>query len=251
MSSTEWIFGRNPVREALRAERRKVFEIQIASGVDPNPLLNEIIERARGLDVPVKRPSRDALDQLADGHQGVLGLVSEYPYSDLDVIMGVSDRRGEPPFLLLLDLIQDPQNLGTLVRSAEAFGVHGIVIPTKRSAGVTPSVVSASSGACEHMHIARRNLSQAIRKLKGLGVWVAGLATAPDAQAMPEVDVSGSIAVVVGNEGQGMRRLVQEHCDFLMRIPMRGEVGSLNAAVAGSIALFRVWESRKFAESRG
>jgi 23S rRNA (guanosine2251-2'-O)-methyltransferase len=164
----------------------------------------------------------------------------------LDEIVDYAVNQDQDPFVLLLDRVQDPQNLGTLLRSAEAVGVHGVVIPTKRSAAVTPAVVSASSGASEYMRLAQHNIAQAIQVLKERGVWVAGLEISQQAQPYHMVDLSGPIAIVVGHEGSGMRRLVKENCDFLVRIPMRGAVESLNAAVAGSIVLFHVWEKRNF-----
>ncbi|MDF1501093.1 MAG: 23S rRNA (guanosine(2251)-2'-O)-methyltransferase RlmB [Anaerolineales bacterium] len=246
MGDGEWIYGRNPVLEVMRAGSREVQKIRIASGVEMAGPLAEIMERAERNGVGVDRLPRAELDRVTDNHQGVLALASEYRYVSLDEILGHASSTEEAPFLLLLDMVQDPQNLGTLLRTAEAVGVHGVIIPTKRSATVTPAVVSASSGASEHIRIAQHNLAQAIRTLKEQGVWVAGLEGARQARPLQEVDLSGPIALVVGHEGSGMRRLVQESCDYLVRIPMRGSVESLNAAVAGSIALFHVWQKREF-----
>jgi len=152
----------------------------------------------------------------------------------------------EPPLILLLDIIQNPQNLGTLLRTAEAVGVHGVIIPERRSAGITPAVVSASSGASEHMLVAVMNLAQAIQALKEREVWIVGLEGSPEAHLPGEVDLSGALGLVIGNEGEGMRRLVRQSCDFLLRLPMRGRVESLNAAVAGSTALYFAWQARGF-----
>jgi 23S rRNA (guanosine2251-2'-O)-methyltransferase len=145
----------------------------------------------------------------------------------------------------LLDLIQDPQNLGTLLRTAEAFGVHGVVIPLARAASVTPAVVNASSGATEMLLIAQHNLAQAMDRLKEVGGWMVGLEDSPEAKPPDQIDLTGGIGMVIGNEAQGLRRLVREKCDFLMRIPMQGGIDSLNAAVAGSIALFLARQARR------
>jgi 23S rRNA (guanosine2251-2'-O)-methyltransferase len=250
LSRTEWVYGRNPVLEVLRSGRREVMKIQIASGAELSGSLAEIVAHAEQDRLIIERVARADLDRATQNHQGVQALVSEYRYVSLDDILDHASNTGEDPFLLLLDLIQDPQNLGTLMRTAEAVGVHGIVITTKRSASVTPAVVNASSGACEHLRIAQHNLAQAIRLLKERGVWVAGLEATQSAQLLTDVDLSGPLALVVGHEGAGLRRLVQESCDFLVRIPMRGNVESLNAAVAGSIALYHVWKKRDFSGSK-
>jgi 23S rRNA (guanosine2251-2'-O)-methyltransferase len=225
------------------------MEIQLASGVELSGSLAEIVSLAEQRQLPVLQLPRTDLDRKHQNNQGILARVSEYSYSSLDEIVDKAAEAVEDPFLLLLDVVQDPQNLGTLLRTAEAVGVHGVIIPTKRTALVTPAVVSASSGASEHVRIAQYNIAQAIRALKEQGVWVAGLAASEGARPLQDVDLSGPIALVVGHEGSGMRRLVQESCDFLVRIPMRGAVASLNAAVAGSVVLYRVWEQRKFVGS--
>jgi 23S rRNA (guanosine2251-2'-O)-methyltransferase len=250
VSSTEWVYGRNPVLEVLRSNNREVMKIQIASGAELSGSLAEIVTRAEQDRLTIERVPRADLDRTNLNHQGVQALVSEYRYVSLNDILDHASATGEDPFLLLLDLVQDPQNLGTLLRTAEAVGAHGIVIPTKRSASVTPAVVNASSGASEYLRIAQHNIAQAIRSLKERGVWVAGLEETEGAKLLTEVDLSGPIALVVGHEGAGLRRLVQESCDFLVRIPMRGAIESLNAAVAGSIALYNVWEKRNFSGSR-
>ena len=146
----------------------------------------------------------------------------------------------------MLDLIQDIHNLGSLIRTAELVGVHSVVLPYRRTATVTPAVVSASSGACEHLLITQANLAQTIDRLKEAGLWVVGLEGSSPAQPPDEIDLTGPLAVVVGSEGEGMRKLVRESCDFLLRLPMRGQIDSLNAAVAGSVALYLVWQARGF-----
>lgn len=246
MSSSEWIYGRNPVLEVLRAGRREVKRVQVASGADETGALAEVIAQADRRGLLVERVPRAELDNINAHHQAVVAQVSPYGYVSLPEIVDHAATLEEDPFILLLDVIQDPQNLGTLIRTAEVVGVHGLVIPSKRSAMVTPAVVSASSGASEHMLIAQHNIAQAIRALKEDHIWVAGLHASERARLLHQVDLSGPLALVVGHEGSGIRHLVQENCDYLVRIPMRGQIESLNAAVAGSIALFHVWERRDF-----
>jgi 23S rRNA (guanosine2251-2'-O)-methyltransferase len=161
-------------------------------------------------------------------------------------MLHLAEERDESPLLLILDTLQDPQNLGTLLRTGEIVGAHGVLLPYRRTATVTPAVVNASSGASEHMLVAQVNLAQAITELKDHGIWVIGLESDPNAQPLEEVDLSGPLALVVGSEGQGMRALVRKSCDQLIRLPMRGQVKSLNAAVAGSVALYLAWGARSY-----
>jgi 23S rRNA (guanosine2251-2'-O)-methyltransferase len=197
----------------------------------------------------VETGRRQTLDELAKGanHQGVVIEASGYPYASLRDILASAKERGEPSLVLLLDLIQDVQNVGTLVRSAEAVGAHGIVIQERRAAEITPAVVSASSGAVEHMLVAQEtNLVQAIKTLKEADVWIAGLDTGDDAVRFDKANLKGPLGIVVGSEGSGIRRLVRENCDFIISLPMKGQVESLNAAVAGSIMLYAAWQARGF-----
>jgi 23S rRNA (guanosine2251-2'-O)-methyltransferase len=170
------IFGRNPVYEALRANRRRFFRLVVSQGVQEKGRLNEILKLASARKVKVERAPREHLDRQADHHQGVLLEAGEYPYSSLLDILEAAGQRAEPPFILILDTLQDPQNLGTLLRTAEAVGIHGVLLPLRRTATVTPAVVSASSGASEHLLIAQANLAQTIALLKEQNVWVVGLA---------------------------------------------------------------------------
>ncbi|MES0344110.1 MAG: 23S rRNA (guanosine(2251)-2'-O)-methyltransferase RlmB [Anaerolineales bacterium] len=242
----ETIYGRNPVREVMRAGRRRIHQIQLAEGVDERHLLVEINDLARTSGIRIKRVPRTSLDRKHSNHQGVVAIVDPFEYGSVEEMLELASERGEPPWILLLDMIQDPQNLGTLLRTAEAVGVHGVVIPARRSASVTPAVVSASSGASEHMIIARGNLADSIERLKKADLWVAGLEDAPEASIYWDADLKGPLALVVGNEGSGMRRRVRESCDFLLRIPMRGKIESLNASVAGALALYAILERRGF-----
>ena len=241
----EWIAGRNAVREVLRAGRRRIFEILLARGSRSDPRLKEIEQSAGQSGASVRWVSRAQLDSIGRHHQGVAASVEPYPYSDLEAILGLAAKRGELPFLLILDTLQDPQNLGTLLRTAEAVGVHGVIIPQRRTASVTPAVVRASSGASEHLHIARHNLAQAAGHLKEHGAWIVGLENSTEAIPLDEARLDGGLALVVGGEAQGLRRLTRESCDYLVRIPMRGKIESLNAAVAGSLALYAAWQQRR------
>jgi 23S rRNA (guanosine2251-2'-O)-methyltransferase len=240
----EWITGRNPAYEVLRGRRRDCSRLWIAKGAKVQGRLAEIVDLARGSGVPISFVPRSHLDGIDSHHQGLALDAETYPYSDLEGIIQAAQAQSKPVFVLLLDLIQDPQNLGTLLRSAEAFGVHGVIVPLARAATVTPAVVNASSGATEHLRIAQHNLAQAMDRLKEVGGWMVGLEDSPKAQPPQQINLKGGLGIVIGNEGKGLRRLVREKCDLLMRIPMRGRVDSLNAAVAGSIALFLARQAR-------
>jgi 23S rRNA (guanosine2251-2'-O)-methyltransferase len=242
---SESLYGRNPIYEALRAGRRKYRGLKIARGVQQKGRIGEILHLCRQQKVPVKQVDRNELDQIDRNHQGVVLQASTYPYTGLEEILARADTAGEPPFILILDTLQDPQNLGTLLRTAEAVGVHGVLLPLARTATITPAVVSSSSGASEHLLVAQTNLVQAINILKDEDVWSVGLDGGPESQTASQVNLRGGLALVVGSEGTGMRRLVRENCDILMRLPMRGQIESLNAAVAGSVALYLALEARE------
>jgi 23S rRNA (guanosine2251-2'-O)-methyltransferase len=243
----EIIYGRQPVRETLRARRRRVFKLVLADGIKPTGIVGQILSLAESAGVPVQTINRRELDKLSGeaNHQGLAAEVSGYPYVTLTDPLDVARQAQVPAFLLLLDHIQDPQNLGSLLRTAEAVGIHGVVIPGRRAAGVTPAAVRASAGAAEHVRVAQvGNLVQAMGHLKEEGIWLAGLEALPAAQLYTEADLSGSLGLVVGSEGQGLARLVRERCDFLICLPMQGQVESLNAAVAGAVALYEARRQR-------
>lgn len=229
----EKIFGKHPVEEVLRAGRRKIHRLLAVRVAPPN-----VLEAAERTATTIELVERKVLDAEADQHQGLAIVVGGYPYVTFDEILQEVDHAGEQALVLLLDLVQDPQNLGAVLRTAEAVGVQGVVLPKRGAAGVTPAVVSASAGACEHVFITRTNLAAAMRTLKAKGLWVAGLENSSTAKDFYEADLSTPLALAIGSEGKGLRRLVRESCDYLVRLPMHGKVGSLNAAVAGSIALF-------------
>lgn len=246
----EWIIGRNPVLEVLRADRRELHQVAAANNLTVDDQVQRIFNLAAERKVPVNRVDRGQLDAYGQPHQSLAVQVGDYVYSDLTEILDKADREGEPLFVLALDVLKDPQNLGTLVRTAEAVGVHGIILPYRRTATVTPAVVSASSGASEHMLIAQANLAQTLSLLKEEGAWIYGLEGSEDGQPPAELDFSGPVVVVVGSEGGGMRRLVRSSCDFLLALPMRGKIESLNAAVAGSVALYLIWQEKGFTPGR-
>lgn len=243
----EILYGRHAVYESLRAGRRKPYKLTLAEGVRQTDVVGQIVFLAEQAGVTVSRTERRYLDHLGHvHHQGVTLETSEYPYSSLDEILAVAQSRPEAPLLLLLDLLQDPQNAGSLLRTAEAVGVHGVVIQRRRAVGITPAVVHASAGAVEHMLVAQvTNLAETIGLLKARDVWVAGLEAARGAQQYDQADLSGPLALVVGSEGEGLRRLVRTRCDFLLQLPMHGQVTSLNAAVAGSVVLYEVLRQRQ------
>jgi 23S rRNA (guanosine2251-2'-O)-methyltransferase len=243
----ELLYGRNAVREALRARRRQLHQLTVSSGVQETGVVAEIVKLAEQAGVPVRRVERQALDkQLREAnHQGVMLEAGPYPYVELDDCFALAAERQQPPLLLLLDHLQDPQNIGTLLRTAEVVGVHGVALPGRRAAEITPAVVNASSGATEHLPVVLvGNLAQTIAELQRQGVWVVGLEDDEAAQDFDGADLNMPLALVVGAEGAGLARLVRERCDFLVRLPMSGQIASLNAAVAGSIALYGAWRQR-------
>jgi len=240
----EWIYGRQAVREVLRAGRRTAFVLQLADSARAQGALDEILTLARKKNIRVEKVPPAALDRLGGNHQGVALQVDEYPLSPLEEILTRAEAAGSEALLLILDQIQDPQNLASLLRTAEAAGIHGVIMPLRRAAGVTPAVVNASAGAVEHLAIAQANLAQAIEEIKRRGIWVAGLDADPAGESLLNADLKGPLALVIGSEGEGLRPLVRKSCDRLLRLPMRGRIEALNAAAAGSIALYLVLQQR-------
>jgi 23S rRNA (guanosine2251-2'-O)-methyltransferase len=240
------LYGVNPVRELLRAGGQGVAELWIAEAPGRGALA-EIERLARGAGAKPRTAPRAHLDRLAgtDRHQGVVAVVAEFRYRDLDDLLAAAAAAGEPPLLVVLDGIEDPQNLGAIVRSAHALGAHGVVVPRDRAAGVTPAVAKASAGAVEHCPIARvTNVAATLEALKEAGVW--SVATAADAEAdLGDVDLTAPTALVLGSEGHGVRPLVRRTADHVVRIPMSGRVGSLNASAAAAICLYEVVRQRR------
>ncbi|HEY8495738.1 MAG TPA: 23S rRNA (guanosine(2251)-2'-O)-methyltransferase RlmB [Limnochordales bacterium] len=239
------IAGRNPVREALLAGR-PVERLLVAEGAG-GASLAEIVRLAAERGIAVQYADRRRLDRLAAGqlHQGVVAIAAPKAYVSIEEILAQAEAQGEPPLILLLDEVQDPHNLGSLLRSADGAGAHGIVIPKRRSAGLTMTVARTSAGAVEYVPVAQvSNLVQAIRSLKERGLWVVGADMAGELELW-DADLTGPLAVVIGGEDKGLGRLVRESCDFLVRIPMRGRVNSLNAGVAGAVILFEIARQRR------
>jgi 23S rRNA (guanosine2251-2'-O)-methyltransferase len=244
----DYIWGRYPVLEALRS-RRRVHRILVAQGPQDHAL-TQVLDQARRVGVPIEPTPRRKLDEISRNanHQGVVALAAPRTYAEVDDIFARAKELGEPPLILVLDAIQDVQNLGSLIRTAEAVGAHGVIIPEHRAAGLTPAVDKTSAGAVELLPVARvTNIARVLEELKARGPWCIGL----DGDAETDYDqanLTGPIALVVGNEGKGLAHLVRQRCDLLIRIPMRGRVRSLNAAVAGSIALYEILRQRAKAE---
>ena len=238
------IEGRNAVTEALRAGRG-IDKIYIAKG-EVDKTLGHIASKAREMGVVVVEADRRKLDAMSvtHSHQGVIALAAVREYSSIDDILRIAEDRGEKPFVIVCDEISDPHNLGAIIRTAECVGAHGIIIPKRRSAGLTSIVGKTSAGAVEHMAVARvSNLSAAIKELKERGLWVYGTAAGAQSE-MWSTDLSGPICLVIGSEGDGMGRLVTENCDFLVSIPMHGKVNSLNASAAAAILMYEVLRQR-------
>jgi 23S rRNA (guanosine2251-2'-O)-methyltransferase len=243
----EILYGRNAVLEALRATRRRCASISVAEGVQEKGSAEQIIALATERGIPIKRVQRSQLDDLGPvNHQGIAAQFESYPYVELADILSLPSTTGEPPFLLLLDSLQDPQNLGTLLRTAEVVAVHGVVIPRHRAAEITPAVCNASAGAVEHLRIAQvTNLVRTMEELKEAGVWIVGVENLPEAEDYHAARLNMALALVIGSEGHGLGHLVRQRCDLWIRLPMRGKIQSLNAAVAGSIVLYEAWRQRQ------
>lgn len=242
--SEEWIVGKNPVIEALRAGRT-INKIWIAEGVNKN-LMGPVFTLAKDQGVIVTTANRKKLDQLTgtDSHQGVVASVAAYDYVEVDDLLTRAKERNQTPFLIILDELEDPHNLGSILRTADAAGAHGVIIPKRRSVSLTATVAKASAGAIEYVPVARvTNLVRTIEELKEQGVWVAGT-DASATQDFREGDFTIPLALVIGSEGKGISRLVRENCDFLYSLPMAGQVTSLNASVAAALLMYEVYRSR-------
>lgn len=247
------LYGRNAVREALRAARRTFYRLLIAEGIRRDEGVGEICRLASERGCPVEEQPRGTVARVARSqeHQGVVLEAGPYPYVEFEAIVAAAQQAGNEALVLVLDRVQDPQNLGALLRTAEAVGVQGVVLPEHEAAGVSPAVVRASAGACEHLAIARvTNLARALATLQKAGLWAIGLEADRQAVLYTEIDWDRPLALVVGSEGFGLRRLIRQRCDALARLPMRGQVASLNAAVAGSVALYEVLRYRDAARRR-
>lgn len=239
------IEGRNPVVELLRGQRqvKNIFLQQGSRGEN----INWIIEKAGDRGIPLQRVTKSELDRMASSHshQGVIAISEQIKLYNPEDILNLARTRNEPPFIVILDQVQDPHNFGAIIRTASAAGVHGIIFPKNRAAGITPVVTKASAGAVEHLMLAKvTNINYTIKDLKEAGLWIAGT-DIKEAKLCYDSDLKGPLAIVIGNEGTGLRRLVRENCDFLVKIPMQGKLGSLNASVAAGIIIFEAVRQRR------
>ena len=241
---TDLIEGRNAVSEAIKAGR-PIDKIYVAAGTS-EPAIGRIISRARDLGIVVTNCDRRKLDEMSctGSHQGVIAVAAARQYASVDDIFALAAQRGEDPFVIVCDEISDVHNLGAIIRSAECAGAHGVIIPKRRSAGLTAVVDKTSAGAAEHLPVAKvANLPAALEELKSRGLWIYG-AAAEGSSPMWDTDLRGPICLVIGSEGEGLGRLVREKCDVLVSIPMRGQVSSLNASAAAAVLIYEVLRQR-------
>ncbi|RYL89919.1 23S rRNA (guanosine(2251)-2'-O)-methyltransferase RlmB [Sporolactobacillus sp. THM7-4] len=239
----ERIIGRHPVAEAIRSGREinKVWLNKEGKGLGP------LLDLIKGSGIAVQFVPRKKLDQLAQStqHQGVVASIAAYRYAEMADLFALAEERGEAPFLTMLDNVEDPHNLGSILRTADASGCHGVIIPKRRSVGLTSVVAKASTGAIEYVPVVRvSNLAQAVDELKKQGIWFAGTA-ADGSEDYRKSDYSMPLCLVIGNEGHGMSQLVRKKCDFLINIPMKGKVTSLNASVAAGLLMYEVLRQRE------
>ncbi|HJV30731.1 MAG TPA: 23S rRNA (guanosine(2251)-2'-O)-methyltransferase RlmB [Bacillales bacterium] len=239
----EYIIGKNPVIEALKSNR-DINKILIAEGSQRGQM-QQITQLARESNVIVQFVPKKKIDQVTDGiHQGVLAYIAAYQYAEMDDLFAAAEKNNEPPFFLLLDEIEDPHNLGSIMRTADAVGAHGIIIPKRRAVGLTATVAKASTGAIEYIPVVRvTNMARTIDELKDRGVWIAGT-DATGSDDYRRMDGSLPLGLVIGSEGKGMGRLIREKCDFLIHLPMVGKVTSLNASVAASVLMYEIYRKR-------
>ncbi len=233
--------GRNPIREAIKSGR-DIEKLLVAKG-DLSGSAREIIAMAREARIPVQEVERVRLDEITKNHQGMLAFASAYQYATVEDMLAQAKAQGEEPFLILLDGITDPHNLGAVIRTAECVGAHGVIVPERRSVGLTPAAVKASAGAVEHVKVARvGNLTRVLQDLQKAGLWITAATT--DGEDYRKADMKGPLALVIGSEGEGISRLVQEHCDRTVSLPLKGQIGSLNASVAAGILMYAVMAAR-------
>ena len=239
------IIGRNAVIEALKNDSRTIETLYISNNKLEGSI-NTIVGMAKEKKIIIKEVDKRKLDNMCDGetHQGVIAKVTPFKYSEVSDILDLAKERGESPFIVILDEVEDPHNLGSIARTAELFGVHGIIIPKRRSASVTATVYKSSVGAIEHVKVAKvTNLNATIDSLKEQGIWVYGADIRAEEYSY-EVDYSGPCALIIGNEGRGISKLTVQKCDKLIKIPMVGKINSLNASVAGGIMMYEVLKGR-------
>lgn len=239
----EMIAGKNPVLEALRSGR-EINKLFIAEGVKKTGV-QELMDLAKERGVLVQFVPKQKIDKLAENHQGIVAAVAAYDYAELEDLFEAAKAKNEDPFFLILDELEDPHNLGSIMRTADAIGVHGIIIPKRRAVGLTAVVAKASTGAIEHVPVVRvTNLAQTVDELKERGVWIAGT-DAKESVDYRKMDATLPLAVIIGSEGKGMARLLRDKCDFLYQLPMIGHVTSLNASVAAALLMYEVYRKRQ------
>lgn len=237
------IAGRNPVMEAIRSGR-SIESILVAKGERSGSVV-AIIAKAKQKNIPVKDVDSKKLDFLAKGvnHQGIVAQCAVKEYSTLEDIFALAEERRESPFIIVLDKIEDPHNLGAIIRTAECAGAHGVIIPERRSAGLSYTVEKTSAGALEYMPVVRvKNISAVLQKLKDKGIWVYGADM--DGEHYKKVNFDGAVALVIGNEGKGISQLVAKDCDVIVSLPMKGKINSLNASVAAGILMYEIADKR-------
>ena len=237
------IAGRNPVMEAIRSGR-SIESILVAKGERSGSVV-AIIAKAKQKNIPVKDVDSKKLDFLAKGvnHQGIVAQCAVKEYSTLEEIFALAEERGESPFIIVLDKIEDPHNLGAIIRTAECAGAHGVIIPERRSAGLSYTVEKTSAGALEYMPVVRvKNISAVLQKLKDKGIWVYGADM--DGEHYKKVNFDGAVALVIGNEGKGISPLIAKDCDVIVSLPMKGKINSLNASVAAGILMYEIADKR-------
>lgn len=240
----DYIIGKNPVIEALKSER-DINKILIAEGSQSGQM-QQVIGMAKEANVMIQFVPKKKIDQLAEGsHQGVIAQVAAYEYAEIDDLFAAAEKKNEAPFFLLLDEIEDPHNLGSIMRTADATGAHGIIIPKRRAVGLTATVAKSSTGAIEYIPVVRvTNMAQTIDELKERGVWIAGTDASAN-QDYRQMDGTLPLGLVIGSEGKGMGRLIRDKCDFLLSLPMVGHVTSLNASVAAALLMYEVHRKRQ------
>ncbi|MGM0522655.1 MAG: 23S rRNA (guanosine(2251)-2'-O)-methyltransferase RlmB [Bacillota bacterium] len=239
----EWIIGKNPVTEALKSGR-SINKLFIQDQLNPKTT-QQLMRLAKEAGVIVKKVPKKKLDQLVEGqHQGIVASVAAYRYYELDDLFKVAEEKEEAPFFMILDEIEDPHNLGSILRTADAAGCHGVIIPKRRAVGLTATVAKTSAGAIEYVPVVRvTNIAKTIDELKERNVWVVGTEAEAD-KDYRELEGDMPLALVIGNEGKGMSRLVREKCDWTIKLGMTGKVSSLNASVAASLLMYEVFRKR-------
>ncbi len=241
MTAENMLCGRNPIREALKSGR-DIEKLLVQRG-ELSGSARELVQMAKERRIPVQEVEKVRLDALAQNHQGMLAFASAYQYGTVEDMLALAEERGEKPFLVLLDGVTDPHNLGAIIRTAECAGAHGVIVPERRAVGLTPAAVKASAGAVEYVPVARvTNLGAVIEELQSKNIWC--YAADMSGESYTDVDFSGGVAIVIGAEGEGVSRLVLEKCDKTVSLPIKGKLDSLNASVAAGVLLYEVMRGR-------